>query len=83
MSNTDTIFWLNEEMFNGKVKSGFYYRSKIAIEINDIQTRFGLKVVGIHLTDEPKKSKKGRPKKNTKKSNGLADLFKNIDASRI
>jgi len=53
MSNTDTIFWLNEEMFNGKIKSGFYYRSKIAIEINDIQTRFGLKVVGIHLTDEP------------------------------
>ena len=50
MSNADTIFWLNE--FNGKVKSGFYYRSKIAIEINDIQTRFGLKVVGIHLTDK-------------------------------
>tara|TARA_R100001244_G_scaffold124020_1_gene93814 strand:- start:262 stop:483 length:222 start_codon:yes stop_codon:yes gene_type:complete len=48
--NKEMIFWLDE--FNGKAKGGFFYRSKIAIEIDDIQTRFGLKVVGIRLEEE-------------------------------
>jgi hypothetical protein len=48
--NKEMIFWLDE--FNGRAKGGFFYRSKIAIEIDDIQTRFGLKVVGIRLEEE-------------------------------
>ena len=56
---------------------------KLKMEMERVQKEIECSVHNIHLTDEPKKSKKGRPKKNTKKSNGLADLFKNIDASRI
>tara|TARA_Y100001951_G_scaffold83793_1_gene72895 strand:+ start:786 stop:989 length:204 start_codon:yes stop_codon:yes gene_type:complete len=41
------IFWLDN--WDGKAKGGFYYRSKIAFEVNEIETSLNQKVVGIRL----------------------------------
>jgi hypothetical protein len=45
--NKETIFWLDN--WGGEAKGGFFYRSKIALEIDDIEDRLGSKVVGIRL----------------------------------
>tara|TARA_Y100000310_G_scaffold180376_1_gene180269 strand:+ start:1802 stop:2056 length:255 start_codon:yes stop_codon:yes gene_type:complete len=50
------IFWLDG--FEGKVGGGAYYRSKIAIDINDFEKKFDVNVVGIGtenalLSDKP------------------------------
>jgi len=38
-------FWLDG--FDGAARGGLHYRSKIAIEIEDVETKFGVKVVAI------------------------------------
>jgi hypothetical protein len=40
-------FWLDG--FDGPAKGGLHYRSKIAIEIEDVETKFGVKIVAIGI----------------------------------
>ena len=44
------IFWLDG--FKGKAGGGAYYRSKIAIDINDFETKFDVNVVGIGIEND-------------------------------
>ena len=39
------VFWLDG--FDGAAHGGLHYRSKIAIEIEDVETKFAVKVVAI------------------------------------
>ena len=41
------IFWLDD--FEGKAGGSCYYRSKIALDINDFETKFDVNVVGIGI----------------------------------
>ena len=41
------IFWLDG--FEGKAKSGAYYRSKMAIDVEEFETKFGVRVVALGL----------------------------------
>ena len=45
----EKIFWLDG--FNGKAKGGAYYRSEAAIDIQDFEEKFGVKVVAIGLEE--------------------------------
>tara|TARA_Y100000401_G_scaffold84688_1_gene69970 strand:+ start:1073 stop:1378 length:306 start_codon:yes stop_codon:yes gene_type:complete len=40
-------FWLDG--FEGPAKGGLFYRSKTAIDIEEVEQKFGVKVVGIKL----------------------------------
>ena len=40
-------YWLDG--FNGAARSGTYYRSKIAIDIEEFETKFDVKVVAIGI----------------------------------
>jgi hypothetical protein len=40
-------FWLDG--FEGKAKGGAYYRSRMALDVNDFETKFDKRVVGIKL----------------------------------
>ena len=44
------IFWLDG--FKGKAGGGAYYRSKIAIDIDDFETKFDVNVVGIGIEND-------------------------------
>ena len=53
------IFWLAGKVgYNGfkgvskAYKRGAYYRSKIAIDINDFETKFNKKIVGIGIDND-------------------------------
>ena len=50
----DKIFWLKGFKGTSKIgyKRGAYYRSKIAIDINDFETKFNKKVVGIGIAND-------------------------------
>jgi|TARA_Y100000034_G_scaffold56958_1_gene69668 hypothetical protein len=41
------FFWLDG--FEGKAKGGAYYRSRMALDVNDFETKFDKRVVGIKL----------------------------------
>ena len=41
------VFWLDG--FDGAAHGGLHYRSKIAIEIEDVETKFDVKVVAIGI----------------------------------
>ena len=41
------FFWLDG--FEGKAKGGAYYRSRMALDIGDFETKFNKRVVGIKL----------------------------------
>ena len=43
----DKMFWLDG--FNGKAKGGAYFRSKMAIDVEEFETKFGQKVVALGL----------------------------------
>ena len=43
----DKIFWLDG--WEGQAKGGYFYRSKIAIEIAEFEERFGKKVVALGI----------------------------------
>ena len=48
-------FWLDG--FDGAARGGLHYRSKIAIEIDDVETKFGVKVVAIGLEPDTESGK--------------------------
>ena len=50
LKDKDREYWLDG--FEGPVKSGAYYRSKIHIDINDFETKFNQKVVAIKLSTD-------------------------------
>ena len=52
--NMSKIFWLKGFKGTSKVgyKRGAYYRSKIAIDINDFETKFNKKIVGICIDND-------------------------------
>ena len=41
------VFWLDG--FDGAARGGLHYRSKIAMEIEEVETKFGVKVVAISV----------------------------------
>ena len=41
------IFWLDG--FDGAARGGLHYRSKIAIDIEEVENKFGVKIVAIAL----------------------------------
>ena len=43
----DKIFWLDG--FEGKAKGGAYYRSKMAIDVEEFEEKFNVKVVALGL----------------------------------
>ena len=43
----DRIFWLDG--FEGKAKGGAYYRSKMAIDVEEFEEKFNVKVVALGL----------------------------------
>ena len=43
----EKIFWLDG--FKGKAKGGAYYRSRVAIDVEEFENKFDAKVVGIGL----------------------------------
>ena len=43
----EKIFWLDG--FEGKAKGGAYYRSKMAIDVEDFEEKFNVKVVALGL----------------------------------
>ena len=44
----EQVYWLDG--FEGQAKGGAYYRSKIAIDIDEFQTKFNKKVVAIGIS---------------------------------
>jgi len=48
-------FWLNK--FEGIAVGGIYYRSKIAIDIDNFEKKFNKDVVGITLSDKDESDK--------------------------
>ena len=49
------MFWLDG--FDGAARGGLHYRSKIAIEIDDVETKFGVNVVAIGLETDTESCK--------------------------
>jgi len=41
------VYWLDG--FKGKAKGGAYYRSKIAIDVDDFEEKFNTKIVGMAI----------------------------------
>jgi len=50
------VFWLDD--FEGPAKGGLFYRSKTAIDIEEVEQKFGVKVVGIKLEPDYESGKK-------------------------
>jgi len=48
-------FWLDG--FEGKAKGGAYYRSRMALDINDFETKFNKRIVGIVLEEDYESAK--------------------------
>ena len=48
--NNSREYWLDG--FEGPAKSGLFYRSKTAIDIEEVETKFNVKIVGIKLTPD-------------------------------
>ena len=49
------IFWLDG--FEGQAKGGAYYRSKMAIDIEEFEEKFYVKVVGVGLEKDYESNK--------------------------
>ena len=47
--NKNRTFWLED--FKGAAKGGAYYRSNMAIDIDDFETKFKTSVVGIEISE--------------------------------
>ena len=41
------MFWLDG--FDGAARGGLHYRSKIALDIEEVETKFGVKIVAIGI----------------------------------
>ena len=50
MSDKKT-FWLDG--FNGAARGGTYYRSRIALDVEEFETKFDVRVVAISLEKDP------------------------------
>ena len=49
------VFWLDG--FEGAARSGLHYRSRIAVDIEEVETRFGVKVVAIAVEPDHESGK--------------------------
>ena len=49
------IFWLDG--FEGQAKGGAFYRSKMAIDIEEFEEKFNVKVVGVGLEKDYESNK--------------------------
>ena len=54
-NNMTKTFWL--DIFEGIAVGGIYYRSRIAIDIDDFEKKFNKDVVGITLSDKDENDK--------------------------
>ena len=50
LKDEDREYWLDG--FDGPVKSGAYYRSRIHLDINDFEAKFNQKVVAIKISTD-------------------------------
>ena len=50
LKDEDREYWLDG--FEGPVKSGAYYRSRIHLDINDFEAKFNQKVVAIKISTD-------------------------------
>jgi len=49
------IFWLDG--FEGAARSGLHYRSRIAVDIEEVETKFGVKIVAISIGPDEESGK--------------------------